>query len=386
MKIIEHYPAALRIFEGNGPWRILTPVRFFVSVVYGAAVSARGRFSRGSLRFSGDPSIGPHARPRIVSIGNLEIGGGGKTPCTLRLVELIAERGGRPVVLMRGYRSSVSERRCFPFLVTADRLLLTAPGLRFFQVHDLPEYASGAAPYDDGAYLARSIGDEAALYHRRGIPVVIDGDRVRGAGAAARLLDPTHILMDDGFQNLRICKDVDILLLDARRPFGNGRLFPAGTLRERTSAVERAHVVIFTRAADETVPPEASELVGGRSVFFADHVAVDVMRRGGEREPLSYLAGKRVALYSGIARPASFEALVERTGAEPTVSFRFVDHHAYSPGDISRMLEEVPDGVLFLTTEKDWVKSHHLFPAGIEVGAVTIRMEIKDRHRLACML
>ncbi len=386
MRIIEWYPAAIRIFEGKGLWALLGPVRFLASVIYGVAVSVRRRSVRRSKRIAGEPSIGSKRRARIVSVGNLEIGGGGKTPCTMRLAEAIVERGGRPVVLMRGYRSSVSARRRFPFVATVDRLKKELTGIRVYQASDLLKSVPGRDPYDDDARTARLVGDEAALYHRRGIPVVIDSDRVRGAEAAVKLLAPTHILLDDGFQNLRIHKDIDILLLDANRPFGNGRLFPAGTLREPSGAVKRADIVIFTRATDETVPAEAAGLVRGTPIFFADHAAVDVARRDRRRAPLSSLEGKRVALYAGIARPESFEALIERTGAEPVVSFRFVDHHAYRAGDISRMLAQAPPRVPFLTTEKDWVKSKHLFPADIDLGAVRIRMEINDWPRLADLL
>ena len=247
----------------------------------------------------------------------------------------------------------------------------------------MPEYTVHRDPDGHITYAAGLIGDEAVLYHGRRIPVVIDGDRVRGAEAAARLFAPTHILIDDGFQNHRICKDVDILLLDARRPFGDGRLLPAGTLRERADVARRADVVIFTRAVDDTVPAGAADIVRGKPLFFARHSAVEIMRRGESPMPPSWLLGRSVALYSGIARPESFEEIITRTGAEPIISFRFIDHHTYRPDDISRMLDEAPPGIPFVTTEKDWVKSEHLFPGDREVCAVLVRMELRERGSLA---
>lgn len=382
MKIVDCYTTGVRIFTGRGPWALFDPLRLCVSVVYGAAVSLRNRTARRPKRIGVRTANLPGGRPRVISIGNLEVGGGGKTPLTMRLAEVIAGRGGNPVVLMRGYRSVVSARRCVPFLLAADPPAAAGAGVRIFRENDLPESIRVADPDDEDARIARLAGDEAALYRRRGIRVVIDPDRIRGAEAAVRLLAPTHILLDDGFQNLRIYKDLDILLLDARRPFGNGRLFPAGTLRERRGAVKRADIVVFTRAADEEVPAEALDLVRGTPRFFADHVAVEVARRDGTRAPLSSIAGTRVALFAGIARPSSFEALIERTGAKPVISFRFVDHHTYRADDVARMLAAAPTGIPFLTTEKDWVKSHHLFPGDVAVGAVGIRMEITDWPRL----
>ena len=381
MKIIERYPPAMRAFRGSGPWRLIAPIRLLSSIVYGALVSLRRRAHRPPVRIAGRPSAGVSERPRVISIGNLEVGGGGKTPCTLRIAEAIVEQGARPVVLMRGYRSLAAERRRFPLIVAEGRLEADDGGIRFFRPGDLA--IDRGSDCSSEAYMAGLIGDEATLYRRRSIPVVIDSDRARGAEAAVRLLDPTHLLLDDGFQNLDIRKDVDILLLDWSRPFGDGRLVPAGTLRERVHAVERADVVLFTRAREQTVPPDAVPAIGDARVFFADHEAVSLIMRDGSREPPSLLAGRRVALYSGVARPESFEALVERTGAEPAVSFRFIDHHRYRTEDILRMLGDAPTGAFFATTEKDWLKSKHLFPDSIDVGAVEIRMKIHDWQRFA---
>ena len=267
MRIIELYPAAMRMFRGGGAWELLIPIRLLASIMYGAAVMVRRRIHRNPVRITGDLLIGGSGRPRVISIGNLVVGGGGKTPCAMALAEIVTERGGSPVVVMRGYRSHVSERHLTPFVVASKQFPKDSLGFNFFQARDVPEYTVHRDPDGHITYAAGLIGDEAVLYHGRRIPVVIDGDRVRGAEAAARLFAPTHILIDYGFQNHRICKDVDILLLDARRPFGDGRLLPAGTLRERADAARRADVVIFTRAVDDTVPARAGQTSVFRSPF-----------------------------------------------------------------------------------------------------------------------
>lgn len=373
MRVIERFPTAMKIFTGRGIWALLVPVRVLCAHAYEAWLSAR-RIPRGER--IGGRTEGP---PRIVSIGNLEVGGGGKTPCTIVIAEEIERRGGSPVVLTRGYKSLVAEHRRLPYVVAAGKEIRGEGAPAHYGIHGWMDRAVGP---DRKIAPARLIGDEAELYRKRSIPVVIDGDRVRGARIAERLFKPSHILLDDGFQNHSIEKDVDIVLLDAVRPFGYGKLLPYGTLREKWVAACRADIVIFTRAAGGGVPPEAADLVRGKGHFFARHQPECLVSRERESIPLSHLEGKRVALFSGIARPDSFEELVQRIGVEIDVSFRFIDHHRYRSKDVTWMLRQAPEGVAYLTTEKDWVKAAHLFPAGLPLYALRIRMEIADLEKL----
>ncbi len=373
MRVVERFPTAMRIFTGRGIWALLVPVRLLCAGAYGTWLSAR-RVPRGE-RIGGRTG----ERPRIVSIGNLEVGGGGKTPCTIVIAEEIARRGGSPVVLTRGYRSLVTERRCTPYVVAAGKDVAAGNDLSYYGPQGWEDRAVRSDREIDPVLL---VGDEAELYRKRSIPVVIDRDRVRGARIAERLFTPSHILLDDGFQNHSLRKDVDIVLLDAGRPFGSGKLLPYGTLREKRGAARRADIVIFTRAAGRDVPPEAEDIVRGKGHFFARHQPENLVSRERESIPLSYLEGKRVALFSGIARPDSFEELVERLGGDIDVSFRFIDHHRYQSKDVAWMLHRAPEGIAYLTTEKDWVKTAHLFPAGFPVYALHVRMEIADVEKL----
>lgn len=373
MRVVERFPTAMKMFTGRGIWALLVPVRLLCAGAYGAWLSTR-RIPRGQ-RIGGRTG----GRPRIVSIGNLEVGGGGKTPCTTVIAEEIARRGGGPVVLTRGYKSLVAERRCTPYVVAAGNEVTAGNGLSYYGPRDGVDRAV-RCDREIGPVL--HIGDEAELYRKRSIPVVIDGDRVRGARIAERLFAPSHILLDDGFQNHSLEKDIDIVLLDAGRPFGCGKLLPYGTLREKRGAALRADIVIFTRAAGVDVPREAADIVRGKDHFFARHRPEHLVSRERESIPLSYLEGKRVALFSGIARPDSFEELVERLGADIDVSFRFIDHHRYRSKDVAWMLHRAPEGIAYVTTEKDWVKAAHLFPAGFPVYALSVRMEIDDLEKL----
>jgi len=374
MKIIERYPARFRMLSGTGAWTLFYPVKLLLAGVYGlwlmAARKRRAGRDGSALR---EPRSGTGRGPVIISIGNLEAGGGGKTPCTLRIAGGIVERGGFPVVVSRGYRS-IAERYA-PCVVPAGREPRARGGIDFLTDKALLERLSAAS----GRYArdAEALGDEILLYRERGIPVIIDPRRERGAGLARRLFSPTHILLDDAFQNLSIGKDLEILLLDAEKPFGNGHLLPLGTLRERPSAVRRADVVLFTRTDIERVPPEAESHVTGKRVFFARHEVRDLMNRRRESVPLSYLAGRECILFSGIARPESFEQTVLSLGAQPIAAFRFIDHHGYTSRDVDAILREGAGDTPFVTTEKDWYKACGVFPEDTNLLALRIEMRIE---------
>ncbi len=210
-----------------------------------------------------------------------------------------------------------------------------------------------------------------------------DGRRERAIEVAARLFRPTHLILDDAFQKRRLPRDADILLLDGERPFGSGDLMPLGSLRERPGAVRRADIVVFTRSDSDRVPPEAGDLVEGKPIFFSSHRPARLVGRSGEERPLAYLRGRNVALLSGIARPESFEESVGSVGAKQVISFRFADHHRYSPGDVKWILERLGGAVAtIVTTEKDMVRAAPLFPEGIELLALAVEMEIRGLDRL----
>jgi tetraacyldisaccharide 4'-kinase len=388
MRIVERGGLRLRIFRGEGGWALLYPLKLVLSWGYGLLLAVRARRNRPTRathqsRERGDSAAGP----LVISIGNLEVGGGGKTPCAISLAETIRDGGGRPVVLSRGY-GSIASRRWAPFAVPPARGATDeTPVSRTMTYGAFRELVSSSAAGGERRALASFVGDEIVLYRERGIPVVIDPDRVRGAAWARELFSPTHLLLDDAYHVSTIEKDVDILLLDAQRPLGNGRLLPLGTLRERPEAAARADVVIFTRAEARLVPPAAARLVGGKPVFFGRHEPVDLMTRAGTALPLSFLKGRGVVLFSGIARPASFEEMAASLGALVDLAFRYIDHHRYGGGDVARMLREGGEGAVFVTTEKDWVKAADLFPAANDVLALRVRMRIDaPRGRVESLL
>jgi len=358
------------MLTGRGIWAALYPARLLLAGIYGLCVAARTR--RRSARERGSIRDADRMRPAIISIGNIEAGGGGKTPCAIAVARGIAERGGLPVVITRGYRGLA--RRRAPCVVSASRAKIPARGAGFVTGEDL--MGPSGAGRGTLAREAEVFGDEILIYRDRGISVIIDPRRGRGAELARRLFSPSHILLDDAFQNFSVAKDVDILLLDAEKPFGNGKLLPLGTLREYPRGARRADVVIFTRAREKRIPETARRYVEGKRVYFADHEPSGLIDRSGESIPLEFLAGRECVLFSGIARPGSFERAIFALGAKPRAAFRFVDHHRYVREDVRRMLKEGSSDTLFVTTEKDRAKAIDLFPAGTAVLALRVEMRI----------
>ena len=219
------------------------PLRYIASKVYGSFAAAHE--TSVSRSGSGTPD-----GAMIVSIGNLEAGGGGKTPCVIAIAEALRKRGGAPVIVTRGYRSEAE--RTGPFVVTGDRPI-DDEGLSFIEAEGLGEKTIGGLEGTDPGFLSRTVGDEPVLFASRDIPTVISRDRERGIRIARRLFDPSHIILDDAFQNRSVERDLDILLLDWRKPFGEGRLIPLGSLRERPGAVRR-HTSVVARQLQRPTP------------------------------------------------------------------------------------------------------------------------------------
>jgi tetraacyldisaccharide 4'-kinase len=258
----------------------------------------------------------PRRLPRpVVSIGNLTLGGTGKTPLTLWILQQLAGHGRKAAVLTRGYGRADS------------RLLALAPG--------------AAAPVSQ-------TGDEPQLYLRQGFAsVAIGADRY---AAAQALPLPDLYLLDDGFQHAALHRDLDIVLLDAEDPFGQGHLFPAGWLREPPSALRRAHIVILTRTQPNL------GYVGLRAEIHRYNPQA-ILLQARHQAVLPQVAGP-VAAFCGLARPASFLASLRQAGANPIWFQGFPDHYRYRQADLNELsVRAARSGAVALwTTEKDFVK------------------------------
>ena len=276
-----------------------------------------------------------HAQRPVVAVGNLSVGGTGKTPVVDWLARLAQQAGLRPVTLSRGYKSHSSGH-----------------------LHRV-QGASG------GPVRPAWIGDEPALLAWRNpeLGVYAGRDRVMAAELAQVLDNPDLIVLDDGYQHLRLHRDLNVLLVDGQRGLEGGRVLPRGRLREPIRNIRRADVVLVTK----TTPQAAQALIEALQtqhgvtapIFSCDYQPKGLRRLDGEEaQPVAWLSGKPTGLLSAIANPASFQAAITATGAIIEKVKSYPDHYAYPQTALEALEKEMaqqPD-ILWVTTEKDAVK------------------------------
>ncbi|MBF0310002.1 MAG: tetraacyldisaccharide 4'-kinase [Magnetococcales bacterium] len=288
----------------------------------------------------------------VVSVGNLTTGGTGKTPLTLWMASHLQEVGYRVAVVSRGYGQTSREA-----------VTLVADGE---QVLERPPRAA----------------DEAVLLARRlpGVVVATGPERRAVIEALWRRFAPDVVILDDAFQHLRVRRDLDVVLLDGRRPFGNGRLLPAGLLREPPTALSRASLVCLTRLAEGVEVTSWKEKLlqlgyAGEVVATAHRPAGWQPLQGGACWPLEALRGRRVMGFAGLADPTSFRESLPALGLDVAGFQAFADHHFWGDAELRQLRERAHSlGAAYLVcTEKDLVK----LPAdGWEIPVVALRIDV----------
>ncbi len=286
----------------------------------------------------------------VVSVGNLTVGGTGKTPVAEMLARELQNRGRRVAILSRGYKSVPR-----PFMQRLRNKL--------FKHLDLfpPRIVS------DGKSVlldSRRAGDEPHMLAKNlpGVCVLVDKDRVKSGLHALRHFDSDILLLDDGLQYLRLRHRVDVVLVDRQAPFGNEHLLPRGTLREPPANLRRASYIIVTKSGpepDEALLARIRRLNRTAAIIECNHAPrhwQDIAT--GEKLPLDHLHGRHVGAMSGIARPESFEEGVRQLGARVEITKAFADHHRFTKKEILRFLEWCDRRSLdaLVTTEKDAVR------------------------------
>ena len=282
----------------------------------------------------------------VISIGNLAVGGTGKTPVVIALARHLVANGARPAILTRGYGAAVPN----------------GVGLCLLGGDLLATYALNGR---GTAAMASILPDEAREQSNAlpTVPVLVGARRAKVARAfldAATTTAPTHWLLDDGFQHRAIQRDVDLVLLDGAAPFGNGRLLPRGILREPQKALSRGHFVLLTRAA--AAAPTAAER-GALAPFFTGEIFsapfVSVLPNVTvDGNPIAPDALRDVLLVSGIAFPDRLAAEATAILGRPPRVFLVADHEAF---DVAALREAAAKATLLLTTAKDYWRDPTVF-------------------------
>ena len=316
--------------RGPGP-AALRAVLAAISVPYRGAVAIRNTaYDRGLASVH-------HGPVPVISVGNLTLGGTGKTPLVAWMARTLQAAGHRPAIVSRGY---------------------------------------GARPGE--------VSDEAAelAIVVPGVPHIADRDRLAAVHAAAAQA-ATAVVLDDGFQHRRLARDLDIVAIDATDPFGCGRLFPRGLLREPVTSLRRAHAVVLTRASSVSAERRAeirqavTAARGGQPPAVwaeATHRPIALRDHSGGLQDLERLRGRRIAAFAGIGNPAAFRATLTDIGADVAAFTPFADHHAYRDGEIASLAQTCRQhgAELAVTTLKDLVKIRSLDLDGIPLVALEI--------------
>ncbi|MDK9718422.1 MAG: tetraacyldisaccharide 4'-kinase [Trichlorobacter sp.] len=331
------------VAEGSNSGMVSLAMKLLLApfaALYAMALRVRALLYQGGL-------LSTHKLPcPVISIGNITVGGTGKTPATMLIARELQKRGYRIAVLSRGYGGSLEGQVA---IVSDGNSLLLGPD----QAGDEP------------CLLARSLP---------GLMVVIGADRYQAGLVALEQLKPDVMLLDDGFQHIRLHRDLNILLLDGTRPFGNGWTLPLGLLREPRTAVKRADLALFTRCRPGQVIPDL-----GLPSCCSEHCLTGFnYLKTGEELSLEKLQQGRVAAFAGIADPSAFFNGLQALGIQLVATLALPDHAFYADDRLILIDRLAADSAVdwLVTTAKDGVKLAGCNQAWSN-KLVTARLELK---------
>lgn len=292
----------------------------------------------------------------VISVGNMTLGGTGKTPAVELAVRTLMNVGVVPGVVSRGYG-----RRTRGTLVVADR-------------HGIKANPQGA-------------GDEPFLLARRlpGIPVVVGENRYEAGRLCLEHFGVEALVLDDAFQHRSLEKDLEIVLVSGSAPWGNGRLFPRGPLREPVSALARAHLVVITEPEDEASVRAIANTVHAQHpegrLVSARYEPVEYWEvQGGTISGLAGLRGLRLYAFAGIARPGNFARTLVKLGVSVSGFTEFPDHHWYGSNELEALASHARacGARALITTEKDAVRCLELVLPSLPLLALAVRLSLAD--------
>jgi tetraacyldisaccharide 4'-kinase len=315
-------------------YKVISPKREFylaplylilrlVSVFYSAAMLTRGfLYRKGIFQVR-------HLEGKVIGVGNLTLGGVGKTPAVMMIAEMLSKKGLKPAILSRGYKGALEGKT--GVVSDGHNVLLTS----------------------------NDAGDEPVMMAERlkSIPIVVGSNRFESGKLAEEKFGAKTFILDDSFQHLALHRDLNILLCDQSRPFGNGQVFPAGDLREPVSQINRADLIMITRCKDSQTPKEFQD---GQTPLIKSNVQLESFHKlnSDEKFELEKLGEEKILAFCGIGKPDDFFATLEKAKLNVISRKSFSDHYQFNLKDlISLENDAINLGAKYLvTTEKDAVK------------------------------
>ena len=359
------------ILNNRRGWRaaVCRWVFWTLSLIYGSVV--RLRLWLYQTRLVHDSHLGVP----VIAIGNLTVGGTGKTPVVELIARTLKEKGRTVAILSRGYKSKRDERH--PLWKRMAFML----GLMERPPEPPPRVVSDGKQVLLDSLMA---GDEPRMLANNlpGVPVLVDKNRVKAGKYAIDEFHVDALLLDDGMQYLKLKHRLDIVLVDRTAPFGTGYLLPRGTLREPARHLKRASYIFITKSDDHP----NTDLI--KMIRRYNRVAEIVECRHrpvylenmhtGDRMEIAELKGKYVGAFSGIAVPESFENGLRKLGAQVEVTGRFPDHHRFEEKDLLPFLDrcERRDVEIIVTTEKDMVRFPRMRATDIPIYFMRVEIQI----------
>ncbi|MBC8127950.1 MAG: tetraacyldisaccharide 4'-kinase, partial [Gloeobacteraceae cyanobacterium ES-bin-144] len=311
-----------------------------------------------------------HLGIQVIAIGNITVGGTGKTPVVELLARSLRDRGRSVAILSRGYKSKKLDK---------PQAWKNANGKAVPSILMPKVVSTGKALLLDSKFA----GDEPFMLARNldGVSVVVDKNRVKGGLFAVKHLGADTLLLDDGMQYLDLAHALDIVLIDAGSPFGTEALLPRGTLREPPKNLRRASYILLTKCngvSNEKLIKRIRRYNRTAEIIECTHGPIhleNVFTR--EQQPLEFLNEKWVGAISAIAVPEAFEGALEKLGARVEIRRRFSDHHRFTRRDVERFMQRCVerDMDMIVTTEKDAVRFPT--PGSIDVPIYFLRIEVK---------
>ena len=303
----------------------------------------------------------------VIVVGNITVGGTGKTPVVEKLAKTLQQNGRKVGIISRGYKSKKESliKKMLRFITNGE----VAP----------PKVVSDGKNVLLGSKLA---GDEPYMLAKNlpGVVVVCDKNRVKAGYFAIKDFGCDTLVLDDGFQYLKLKGSLNICLVDSTNPFGNEHLLPRGILREPLHRLSKADYILITKTKNIQQCEELHRTIRKHNslakMIYCTHTPrflVDIKSQ--EEKNLDFIKGKKVAIFSGIAYPESFEGTIKEQGADIIYTKRFLDHHRFSKGEIKTVfMESFASGAeMILTTEKDAVRLPKIFP---KIPLYYLRLEI----------